>query len=1087
MKLAFSFRHWIKRNNSGFLVFLIASLAGLALFSLSHLISSRLEDRVVEDFVVEGLGVLEKTSHRVEYFLEGIGRELQQLSRLEEIKTPDDIQESEIFEITFQSMADYVSCLRRLDGEGNLIFGYHADCEPIYNAPTEGDWDYFQKMLTEKKLVMSELFNNSAGQRRIRIAYPILLEKGRESRVFDGVVAAGVKIDSIKSLTTSPFDNSDRRWMRIIWLSPEGRVISFPDHPSIDSQGIFDGRMTCGECHTFSGEFLNTRRRGQGWDVIHNFDGKKMIALYNPIKLADQVWIVGLYADYDYVLGEAGEIGKYANLVSALSLLIILLGSVVSLSLIKARRESDMKEKEIEHERDLMRKVKESEDKFRNLFDGASVAIFVEDMSGNILDINRKAVDLFGFKKKEFLRLNIADILHAEDHRKFSKTREMLVERGEGKEEVRMKRKDGSFFDVDVISQLVSIGKENLIQTFVRDISEMKQKEKEIHDKNDELNTLNEVSKVISRSLVLDEILDLSLRKILEITAFDTGAIYLFDEGTQTLNLKVVIGLPPGIIKGISSIPMGEALAGEIAREKKMILLDSLSEDPRSLTTQAGVDLNSYVGLPILYGKRLMGVINLASHTRLSREDFKVDLLKGVSELIGIAMSNAHLYGSTQQIAKEMKVLYESGKSFMTVTDEEQLARMVVDVASSELGYNACTLFALDEESGELSILSTSCRNKKELGKENVNINSGGVIGWVIANKELCHLPDVSNDERYQPGWLEMGAELAIPLQVGEKILGVIDFEREELNSFGPEGIRYLSLFANQVAWALDNVHHFEEIKKANEDLNRVSELKTQFVSLVSHELRTPMTAIKGSLDIIHSGASGPIHEKQKMFISMARRNIDRLSDLINNILDLSRIEAGKIEFDFNEIDIQNPLNNVLLTLAGPADEKKISLESQIPTDLPTLYADEAKVEQILTNLIANALKYTPAGGKVIILARKAGMKDVKRVVRDKDEPAKYGHFVKVSVIDTGTGIPQDQLEAIFDRYIRLKGKKGERGTGLGLAICRHLVEEHGGAIWAERGAERGSVLNFLLPVFRGRVHGGDQELSTEDRREKMD
>jgi PAS domain S-box-containing protein len=1087
MELAFSFRHWIKRNSPGILVFLIASLAGLTLFSLSNLISSRVEDEVVENFVIEGLGIIENTSHQVKYLLVGIGNELQQLSQLGEIKTPDVIRESEIFEITFQSMANYISCLRRLDGEGNLIFGYHSDCEPIRNAPTEGDWDYFQKMLSEKELVMSELFKNDAGQRRVRLAYPILLEKEGEGGLFDGVVAAGVKIDNIKYLTTSPFDDNDRMWMRIIWLGSEGRVISFPDHPDMDGESILDGRMPCGECHTFSGEFLNTRRRGQGWDVIHNFDGKKMIALYSPVKLADQVWIAGLYADYDYILGEAGEIGKYANLVSALSLLIILLGSVVSLSLIKVRRESDRKEKEIEHERDLLRKVKESEEKFKNFFDGASVAIFVEDLDGNILDINRKAIDLFGFKKKEFLHLNITDMLHAEDLRKFSKMREMLVERGEGKEEVRMKRKDGSFFDVDVLSRLVAIGKENLVQTFVRDISEVKQKEKEIRDKNEELNTLNEVSKVIGRSLVLDEILDLSLRKILEITAFDTGAIYLYDERTQILNLKVVIGLPPEINKEITSIPMGQALTGEIARERKMILLDSLSEDPRSLTTKAGVDLNSYVGLPILYGKRLMGVINLASHTRLPREDFKVDLLRGVSELIGIAMSNAHLYGSTQQIAKEMKVLYESGKSFMTVTEEEQLARMVVDVASSELGYNACTLFTLDEESRELSTLSTSCPNKKELGKENIDINSDGVIAWVAANKELCHLPDVSKDARYQPGWLEKGAELAIPLQVGEKILGVIDFEREEVNSFSPEGIRYLSLFANQVAWALDNVHHFEEIKKANEDLNRVSELKTQFVSLVSHELRTPMTAIKGSLDIIHSGASGPVHEKQKMFISMARRNIDRLSDLINNILDLSRIEAGKIEFDFNEINIQDPLNHVLLTLAGSADEKKITLESQIPTDLPTIYADGAKVEQIFTNLVANALKYTPAGGKVVILARKAGLKDVKRLVTGKDKPAKYDHFVKISVLDTGTGIPQDQLEAIFDRYIQLKGKKGERGTGLGLAICRHLVEEHGGAIWAERGAEQGSVLNFLLPVFSEGAHGCDQELSTEDHREKID
>ena len=1205
-----SIRCWINRNNFSFVVFFVASVAGLAIFFLSHMISSKVESNAVADFAGEGLSIINETSRRVEHLFDDIGHDLRQLSRLKEIRSPDNIQNSEIFEVTYKGLMDQISCLRRLDSEGDLVFGYRGDCEPIEKAPSEREWDYFQEALSEKKLVVSDLFTDSAGQRRIRIAYPIIRQKGSEGEEFDGVVTAGVKIDDINALMVSPFSTTEQEWISIVWYDTKGRVISFPDHPHIDGKNGFNGKTPCNDCHAFSAEFLGTGRIGQGWEIVHNFDGRKMVILHSPMKLANQVWMVGLYADYDHVVREAVEIEGYANLVAALSVFIILLGSFISFSLLRARRESQKKEKEIKHERELLRKVEESEEKYRDLFegvrsgvyisthegqfievndamvkmlgydskeellgidirtdlyadphdrtkfmeevegeevikdfesrllkkdgshiicletsygrrdesgriieymgvlldisrrkrieaqleesrkrlrelfDGASMAIFVEDMEGNILDVNRKAIELFGYEREEFLNMNAIDVFTPQDAGNVDRFREALKEEGSFTHETKNRLKDGTLIDVEVNCQTIAVGDETLVQVFVRDMSEVKRKESEIRGKNEELNTLNEVSKVISRSLVLDEILNLSLEKMLEVTVFDAGAIYLYDERTQTLNLEAVLGLPTEINEMIDSIPMGETLTGEIARDKKMILLDSLSEDSRSLTAKVGIEFNSYVGLPILYGERLMGVVNLASYTRLSREEFKVDLLKGVTELIGIAVSNAHLYGSTQRNAKEMKVLYESGKSFMALTDKDQLASMVVEVASSVLGYNACTLFGLDEESGELSILNTSCLNKEKLGKENIKEYLDGVVGWVTANKALCYLPDVKKDPRYQPGCLRRGSELAMPLLVGEKILGVIDFEREEINGFSPEGIRYLSLFANQVAWAMDNVKLFEEIKKANDDLNRISELKTQFVSLVSHELRTPMTAIKGSLDIIHSGAAGPIHEKQKMFISMARRNIDRLSDLINNILDLSRIEAGKIEFDFNEIDIQNPLNNVMLTLAGTADDMKVALESQLPSDIPTLYADEAKVEQVLTNLIANALKHTPSGGKVTVMACKAGGSDMNRIAIDEDKPAKFDRFVKVSVLDTGSGIPKDQLETIFDRYIQLRGKKGERGTGLGLTICRYLVEGHGGAIWAERSSERGSVLSFLLPVFQrgGGTYDIDREFQVEDR-----
>jgi two-component sensor histidine kinase len=233
--------------------------------------------------------------------------------------------------------------------------------------------------------------------------------------------------------------------------------------------------------------------------------------------------------------------------------------------------------------------------------------------------------------------------------------------------------------------------------------------------------------------------------------------------------------------------------------------------------------------------------------------------------------------------------------------------------------------------------------------------------------------------------------------------------------------------------------------------------MKSEFVSVASHELRTPLAAIKNAVQLMLSGKTGEVNEHQKRFLSMAERNINRLTNILNDLLNLSRIESGKIELKFENIQLKDVIEMAASSLRPHADVKSIQIDVQIPESLPAVYGDQEKIEQILTNLIGNAIKFTPDGGNILISAQ-LPVHDPK----DGD-----GQTVAISVKDTGVGIPVEHLNAIFEKFHQVEGSlhRSVSGTGLGLAITKGLVEAHQGKIVVESEMGKGSTFTFTLPV----------------------
>jgi len=251
-----------------------------------------------------------------------------------------------------------------------------------------------------------------------------------------------------------------------------------------------------------------------------------------------------------------------------------------------------------------------------------------------------------------------------------------------------------------------------------------------------------------------------------------------------------------------------------------------------------------------------------------------------------------------------------------------------------------------------------------------------------------------------------------------------------------------------------------DKLEKANQELRKIDAMKSEFVSVASHELRTPLAAIKNAVQLMLSGKTGEINENQSKFLSMAERNINRLTNILNDLLNLSKIESGKIELKFEDIELKGLIELTASSLRPQADGKSIQIEVEVPEQIPTVYGDPEKIEQILTNIIGNSIKFTAEGGKILITAKLLS-------------PEKEGgprHTVAVNVKDTGIGIPPEHLDSIFEKFHQVEGSlhRSVSGTGLGLAITKGLVEAHQGKIWVESEVGKGSTFTFTLPLAEG-------------------
>jgi len=348
-----------------------------------------------------------------------------------------------------------------------------------------------------------------------------------------------------------------------------------------------------------------------------------------------------------------------------------------------------------------------------------------------------------------------------------------------------------------------------------------------------------------------------------------------------------------------------------------------------------------------------------------------------------------------------------------------------------------------------------------------------GLAGHVARTGQPVLVNDVSQDHRYIAGCPETKAQLSVPIKRENEVIGVINLENSRKDAFSILHLDSASRLADHAAIAITNAQLYAEVKRANE-------AKGNFVNEVAHELAQPVTAIKGFNDLMVKGMAGPVSDMQKQFLSTVQFNAERLNTLIKDLLDIGRIETRRLKMEFEPVAIKPIIEETIRSLQSQIDERQMTVELNVPDDLPNILCDRSRLIQILTNLVSNAYKYTPTGGNMTVTVspvkeiqpRQAPRGNWTRTDLPQIKPNPAG-YLACAVKDTGFGIaPEDQAK-LFTQFFRSQNPsvREQRGTGLGLSITKSLIELQGGAIWVESELEKGSTLSFSMPIVENGEH----------------
>jgi len=444
--------------------------------------------------------------------------------------------------------------------------------------------------------------------------------------------------------------------------------------------------------------------------------------------------------------------------------------------------------------------------------------------------------------------------------------------------------------------------------------------------------------------------------------------------------------------------------------------------------------------------------------------DKQLALLQTFADQAVIAIENVRLFteldARTAQLTRsvgELKALGEVGQAVSSTLDLETVLATIVARATELAGMDGGALYEYDEVREEFHLHTTE-NLPAELtdALRAAPIPKGeGAIGQLAVTGEPVEIRDIADERAYQSRVREIlirqgyRSLLAVPLLREEHLLGGLVVNRKSAGEFAPQVIDLLRTFATQSALAIQNARLFREIDDKSRQLEAASRHKSEFLANMSHELRTPLNAIIGFSEILAERLFGEVNDKQAEYLADILESGRHLLSLINDILDLSKIEAGRMELDLSEFSLPAAIDNTLILVRERAQRRDIKLGRNFDGRLSTIHADERKVKQVLLNLLSNALKFTPEGGHIDVVAR------------ERDGNA------EVSVTDTGVGIAPEDQQAVFEefRQVGTASKKVE-GTGLGLAISRKFIELHGGRIWVTSQVGAGSTFAFTLPIF---------------------
>ena len=515
--------------------------------------------------------------------------------------------------------------------------------------------------------------------------------------------------------------------------------------------------------------------------------------------------------------------------------------------------------------------------------------------------------------------------------------------------------------------------------------------------------------------------------------------------------------------------PSRATMSGRAILDRAVVASEDTSIDEVGMTSQEisrSLGGRAMVSVPMLRDGMAIGAITLARRERGRFPERQVNLLRSFAHQAVIALENVRLFTELQEKNRELTQAHRqvtealeqqtaTGEILRIIAGSPTDLQPVLDALVESAGRlcEAADTFLLLVEGDQLSV--AALHPSVEGGVVSNPIQRGWVAGRAVVEVRMVHVEDLANAQSEFPlGW-EIAARLghrtvvATPLVRKGVPLGALSLRRRQVRPFSDKEIALLQTFADQAVIAIENVRLFHEIAHKNRQLEAASQHKSEFLANMSHELRTPLNAVIGFSEVLLQRMFGELNAKQDEYLKDIYASGQHLLSLINDILDLSKIEAGRMELAPAPFHLPSALENAVTLVKERATRHSITLELNLDPRLGELVGDERKVKQVVLNLLSNAVKFTPEGGRISL---KAGLTD---------------GTVEISVTDTGIGIAPDDQAAIFEefRQVGTDETREQEGTGLGLTLAKKFVELHGGRIWVESEVGRGSTFTFTLPV----------------------
>jgi len=602
----------------------------------------------------------------------------------------------------------------------------------------------------------------------------------------------------------------------------------------------------------------------------------------------------------------------------------------------------------------------------------------------------------------------------------------------------------------------------------VRLFTELQTSNRELTTALDTQTATSDILRVISRSQTdVQPVFDTIVRSAVRLCDGLFSALFRFD-GELIHHVAQHNFTPEALEEAhrvFPALPTRALFTGRAILERAVVHIPDSEVDPEHQyqALRRAIGWRSGLFVPMLREGAPIGVIEVARAAPGPFSDNEIELLKTFADQAVIAVENVRLFkeleartGELTQSVEQLTALGEVSQAVSSTLDLEIVLNTIVSRATQLAGMDGGSIWEYDE-TGEEFYLHATDKLPDELVEalRATPIKKGeGAVGRLAVTGEPVQIRDIVDEGVYQSRVREIlirlgyRSLLAVPLLREDHLLGALAVNRKSAGEFTPESIDLLKTFATQSALAIQNARLFREIEIKSREVEIASQHKSDFLANMSHELRTPLNAIIGFSEVLYERMFGEINDKQAEYLSDILESGRHLLSLINDILDLSKIEAGRMELEPSEFDLPSAIENTLILVRERAQRRAITLGHTVDERIGTIRADERKVKQVLLNLLSNALKFTPEGGRIDVVA------------------GAHDGVTEISVTDTGVGIAPEDQEAVFEefRQVGTAARKVE-GTGLGLAISRKFIELHGGRIWVKSEPGIGSTFAFTLPL----------------------